>query len=469
MRPRFRIALLVGGSVLATLAAVLVVFNYYMNKQIEERAVDNIESMTVLSYEDHPTMYSATAYNINGDYRDDNLQDRNVYTPTERALLGWCRENDASVPVKAVIGSKTFFVKLKKMDDEEYDWSFGTPEQYEDNMNFLNNIGLYDDSSYSFDDSSQSGDDLDYLDSLYETMLDDSEYIEQEEAYSDYIDWENWNKNDQDYDYYHSYYMPNAEKEGYMLIYVDISGEPEIIRKTTVFMLIAAVITGIFASLEGFIIGRKLEQSQLAQKQFFENTSHELKTPLTSIRGYAEGIETGIITDYRRTGRVISAQTEKMSRLIEEILFTAKLESGSLKLEKEYIEMSEFVENCLMPFEGVIMNKGIQVSLQLGEGKVLADPDRLDHAVSNLITNALKYAKHNIGLAFDGRVLYIYNDCEEIPPDDMKHIFERFHTGKNGNTGIGLAIAKEIIELHGWKIDAEYKNGGITFSIVISG
>lgn len=90
----------------------------------------------------------------------------------------------------------------------------------------------------------------------------------------------------------------------------------------------AAVIISIFGSLLGLIFGKKIEESQLSQKLFFENTSHELKTPLTSIRGYAEGMERGVITDYQKTGSVIISQTEKMSRLIDDILLMAKLESG---------------------------------------------------------------------------------------------------------------------------------------------
>lgn len=462
IRPRLKIALLVGGSVLATLTAMLVVFNYYMNKQIEERAVDNIEHTTVMSYEDHPTMYSAAAHEINGDYRDDDIQSKTFFSPTELVLLNWCKDHDTSKATKAVINTKTFYVKLKKLEPDEYDFLYGTPEEYEANMEYIQD-------NFSYDESSLSSEDMEKYDDILDDILADDKYSEDEEAYSGLIDWEDYADNyEYNYDYYNSYYKPNPDKEGYMLIYVDITGEPEIIHKTTIFMMIAAAVTGIFASLEGYFIGRRLEQSQLAQKQFFENTSHELKTPLTSIRGYAEGIERGVITDYTKTGRVISAQTEKMSRLIEEILFTAKLESGSLKLEKESIDMDEFMENCLMPFEGVIMNKGIQVSFNLSSGKVSADPDRLDHAVSNLITNALKYAKTTIGVFFDGKILRIFNDCDEIPADDLKHIFDRFHTGKNGNTGIGLAIAKELIELHGWKINAIYENGYIAFTIHIN-
>ena len=216
------------------------------------------------------------------------------------------------------------------------------------------------------------------------------------------------------------------------------------------------------------MIGRRLEQSAKAEKQFFENTSHELKTPLTSIRGYAEGIQTGVITDYKKTGKVITKETEKMSRLIEEILLSAKLESGAMQLHRESMELNEFVEECLMPMEGAVLSRGLDVELSLEPHKVSADPDRLEQAISNLITNALKYAKSRLSIKLEKGLLTIQNDCDYISDNDLAHLFDRFYTGEKGNTGIGLSLAKEIIELHGWKISAGRTNDGIVFAINLS-
>ena len=156
--------------------------------------------------------------------------------------------------------------------------------------------------------------------------------------------------------------------------------------------------------------GRRLERSRLAEKQFFENTSHELKTPLTSIRGYAEGIERGVITDYKKTGRVITKETEKMSRLIEEILLSARLDSGAMQLHKETLDLNEFVEECLMPMEGAVISRNLNVNLALSPCKVSADPDRLEQAITNLITNALKYAKSSLFIKLENGQLRMQND-----------------------------------------------------------
>ena len=108
-------------------------------------------------------------------------------------------------------------------------------------------------------------------------------------------------------DFINSEIFPLEELDaGFTIIaYVDVTSELATIKKMSIFFLIAAVIIGLIGSIEGYMIGRRLERSRLAEKQFFENTSHELKTPLTSIRGYAEGIERGVITDYKKTGQKV--------------------------------------------------------------------------------------------------------------------------------------------------------------------
>ena len=265
------------------------------------------------------------------------------------------------------------------------------------------------------------------------------------------------------------YYIQGTELDyGTAVAYVDVTGEYEMIRRVNVIFLIAAIVIGLLGGLAGYLMGRKLEQTQLVQKQFFENTSHELKTPLTAIRGYAEGIETGVITDYQKTGRVINAQVEQMNTMVEGILSIAKIESGALPIKKEEVSVADFIQDCLMPLEGVVRNRGLAVELQLGAGTVSADPDQLEHAVTNLLTNAIKYSAGRIRITSSAEELMIWNDLPKDFPlseKDLAHLFDRFYTGPNGNTGIGLALAKEIIGLHGWKVSAELLGEGLAFRI----
>jgi len=254
--------------------------------------------------------------------------------------------------------------------------------------------------------------------------------------------------------------LSDENGEYILLAYVNVTGEPELIREINIVLIITAIIIGIIGSIMGYVMGRKLEENELSQRTFFENTSHELKTPLMTINGYAEGLEKGVVTDYKKVGRIINSQTRRMSSLIEDILYISKVESGMVTLQKEKIEVDSYIQDILMPFEGIVMNKGIEITINLNKGCINADPDKLEHAISNLITNAIKYADKRIEIDYTDNRLSIWNDGPTLSDEELSHIFERFYTSSNGNTGIGLALAKEIIKLHGYSINAKNYNNG---------
>lgn len=268
-----------------------------------------------------------------------------------------------------------------------------------------------------------------------------------------------------------TYYM-KARTEYYedsnkrLLAYVDVTGEPELVKEISFGVLLDAFVIAALGAAIGYFLGKKLEQNDKAQKTFFENTSHELKTPLMAICGYAEEIEMGVITDYSQAGRMIVSQTERMSKLIEDILYLSKMESGTEPLKCEPIEMASLVQDILMPLEGIVNRRNLSVSLELDEGYVNGDPEKLEHAVANLITNSVKYACSQIEISWKNQVLSIWNDGGELSTEDFSHMFERFYTGENGNSGIGLALSKEIVEMHGWKLSAKNDRHGICLSMV---
>ena len=259
------------------------------------------------------------------------------------------------------------------------------------------------------------------------------------------------------------YYEDSNER---LLAYVDVTGEPELVKEISFGVLLDAFAIAALGAAIGYFLGKKLEQNDKAQKTFFENTSHESKTPLMAICGYAEEIEMGVITDYSQAGRMIVSQTERMSKLIEDILYLSKMESGTEPLKCEPIEMASLVQDILMPLEGIVNRRNLSVSLELDEGYVNGDPEKLEHAVANLITNSVKYACSQIEISWKNQVLSIWNDGGELSTEDFSHMFERFHTGQNGNSGIGLALSKEIVEMHGWKLSAKNDRHGICLSMV---
>lgn len=420
-KPRRRIALLVGGSVLMTLFIFMLAFNLIMQQRMKENADTSLRS-SMISGEQKSAAASYTPEMIA--VFDDDENSSQLYTQKELSIIDWSADKANNETALAEIDGNTYYImSMDLSSDTTAGGSIGF-EVNGDDSTVIFSVRRYGDGNTVSEAISVSG-----LDNLVTSGI----------------------------------YTPPQKVVGY----VDITGELELIRQINIVFLIAALVIGLAGSTLGYLVGRRLEQSQLAQKQFFENTSHELKTPLTSIRGYAEGIETGVITDLPKTGRVIAAQTEKMSRLIEEILCMAKLESGSVKLQREDTELSAFLQDCLMPFEGTVLTRGLQVELNLHPVTVSADSDKLDHAVSNLLTNAFKYAKTKIVISCQENAVRISNDCDPVSDEDLRHLFDRFYTGRDGNTGIGLSIARDIIMLHGWKLTAARTADGIEFCISI--
>lgn len=405
---RYKIALLVGGSVLMTLMLILLLFNLLMRRQIDRNARESVGAAVQPASIDQQLLYIPSVIELPNGLQD--ISGSRFSSEAEKAIAEACRKDPPKGAEKLTIGGHTYYVCTDTLLANAFEV-------------------VYDGEN---------------------TVITETNIAESSAVCDELPDGTK---------------LPNGEIS--VIGYVDVTGELKMIRNMNIFFLAAAAVICAVGSVEGYLIGRRLEQNQLSQKRFFENTSHELKTPLTAIRGYAEGIGTGVITDYKKTGLVIASQTEKMSRLVEDILMISKLESGAMTLEKEPLRLGEFIENCLMPLEGAVMSRGLEVTLELAEGTVSADPDRLDMAVSNLLTNAVKYARSRLEIRFDGRTVTIANDSAQLTDEEVGHIFERFYTGKNGSTGIGLALAKDIIELHGWGISARSSGDGIEFVITV--
>ena len=263
-------------------------------------------------------------------------------------------------------------------------------------------------------------------------------------------------------------YNTMINNSSFFNVYVtDVTTEYECIAKIKKLIIFTVLVLSVFIILCSMVVGRKMEQNVIVQRKFFENTSHELKTPLASIKGYAEAMRAGVMTNDEKNGEIIIKQVDKLSKLVEEIMCIAKLESGVMKLHKEVVDASEFIQDCIVPFEGAVKSHNLDIDLALEDVDINIDVDQFEHAFTNLFTNSLKYAKSTIKVRNNRRHIEIWNDCKEIPDEDIKHIFDRFYTGKNGNTGIGLALAKDIIDFHGFKIEAKKQDDGICFAISV--
>ncbi len=253
------------------------------------------------------------------------------------------------------------------------------------------------------------------------------------------------------------------------ILYVDVGAVMQYSAYlNAVFFAVLAVLS-VLVCLFGWELGGYVERAHESQKWFFQNVSHELKTPMMAVQGCAEGIHTGVLDPVGASG-IILEETEQMSELVEELLALSRLESGQANAEFHLTDVRELLYDCLRSTEQLAEQKNLRISLRFDETPVLVNCDevQLRRAFTNIITNALRYAKDEIQIeckADRGKaVVRIRDDGEGIEPKLLPHIFDRFFSTRKGGAGIGLSLAKEIVTLHKGTISAS-NDGGAVFEI----
>lgn len=230
------------------------------------------------------------------------------------------------------------------------------------------------------------------------------------------------------------------------------------------------------------------ERMEKSRRDFIANVSHELRTPLTSIQGYTETLLDHPLADnhVREFLEIIRKNASRMSRLTEDLLTLARVESGEQRFEVEPVSAEELLQDALESFREVARSYGVELSVELGvelsqenlasRGHVNADREAIHQIFSNLIENALKYAASGKKLilgareAAQGIEFYVRDFGPGIASGHLPRLFERFYrvdkarSRESGGTGLGLAIAKHIVLAHGGTIRAESDlNHGSTF------
>lgn len=269
-----------------------------------------------------------------------------------------------------------------------------------------------------------------------------------------------------------TYYLtmqPIANDPNYMLaVYVDVTAEQQLITNISFIILFIMMVCSLGASLAGIFIGKKIEQEQRQQKKIFENASHELKTPLMVIQGYADGLSCGAVKNQKEVAEIIMSETEKMASLIDEIMNLSRIDSKETVFTFEKVSLESILNNCLTTIEYLAEKKNLHIEAELCDTLVKADAAQLERAITNILSNALRYAHTAIKVSCNKDQIIIWNDGETVADEDLRNIFNRFYIGKKGNTGIGLSLTKEVIQMHGWEIDAENVMGGTQFTIKIN-
>ena len=227
-----------------------------------------------------------------------------------------------------------------------------------------------------------------------------------------------------------------------------------------------------------------LAQAEQKRSEFVANVSHELKTPMTTIAGFADGILDGTIPPEkeRESLQVISSETRRLSRLVRRMLELSRLQSSERVAAQEQFDAAEVLLRVLVSLEAKITEKELDVQTELPDGPVMVwgDPDAVTQVCYNLLDNAVKFAapkgKLTLKITTKGGKAYIAigNEGETIPPDQLTHIFDRFHkadssrsTHKDG-VGLGLYIVKTLLNTYKEDITVTSQDGFTEFTFTLS-
>lgn len=273
----------------------------------------------------------------------------------------------------------------------------------------------------------------------------------------------------QNYDYWDDAESDENDSPVY-LMYINIDHIVKYTRSLNWLISAIFLCAIVVMSIIGYRLGVKIEESQKTQRRFFQNSSHELKTPLMAIQGYAEGIEMDVVDPQNAAG-IIMQETERMTGLVEEILSISKIDSRHFKLDLVKIDIKEVLYDCFRSLDAVQQMNGVSIVPEFPDEVITVKCDEylMARAFRNIIVNGLKYSKKKITVIIETNPKYVYirfkDDGKGIDRDDIEHIFDRFYKGSDGGTGIGLSLAKEIIHLHKGNVTAYNYLDGAVFEV----
>ncbi|WP_374286533.1 ATP-binding protein [Lactococcus sp.] len=267
-------------------------------------------------------------------------------------------------------------------------------------------------------------------------------------------------------------------------------GDPIFLRvKFVLFRRESGFISGIIAVLHDKTDQEKIEREQ---KQFVSNVSHELRTPLTSVKAYLEALEDGALSDPEIAHSFIDVslnETNRMIRMITDLLTLSRIDQERLELNKELINFVDYLDFQLQRLSRIA--KSNPLDSLTGDFKFVTDfpdepvwleidTDRMTQVIDNIIGNALKYSpeggeiKVSLKLKEKQLILSISDQGMGIPKSDLPNIFKRFYrvdearNSQTGGTGLGLSIVKNILLLHGGTIEAQSEGVGMGTSFIIT-
>ena len=256
----------------------------------------------------------------------------------------------------------------------------------------------------------------------------------------------------------------NKVAEGDYSARVDVKGTPEI-----------------RSLLHGFnSMAERLQANDQQRRNMLADVSHELRTPITVIQGNVEGILDGMYPADEVRLRSILEETQILSRLVDDLRTLALAESGALRLKREPTNLAELIRDTVSTFEAQAREKEIAITTSVDQAEDASlDPQRVREVVNNLISNALRYTPRGgevrVAVTESGAgpervvTIFVEDTGPGIEAKDLPHVFERFYKASDsGGMGLGLSIAKYLVEAHGGKIWADSTAGeGATISFTL--
>ena len=233
-------------------------------------------------------------------------------------------------------------------------------------------------------------------------------------------------------------------------------------------------------------MARQVAHSDQMMRDLIANVAHELKTPLTSIQGFSQALQDGALQspdEYANAARIISEESERMRRLVNDLLLLSQIESGQAMLDRQPLSVASLLRAAeeRMQWRTGEQNVAIVVDVPAALPPVQADAARIEQVLANLLDNALRFTPSGGTITVAARAgtastvqIAVHNSGSYIAPADIERIFERFYQvdrsrRRNGhNGGLGLAIAREIATAHGGSLTASSDpEGGTTFTLTL--
>lgn len=225
-------------------------------------------------------------------------------------------------------------------------------------------------------------------------------------------------------------------------------------------------------------MAQQLEQLEKSRREFVANVSHELRSPMTSIHGFIQGMIDGTIPqeEHDKYLKIVSEETTRLTKLINDLLQLSSMEQAKPRIHESCFDINELIRRVLVRRYTDVEQKEIEVEVQFETESCICigDSDAIEQVVVNLLDNAIKFTPENgtiwIGSKTekDQTLIWVEDDGQEIPQEDLSRIFDRFYKGDKAHTsgkgtGLGLSISKRIIDDHRQKIWAESSGGKTSF------